>query len=460
MVNELNQLLEDDTYTYTWDHDGNLAARTEKAAPSRVTAYTFNTENRLVRVTLPDGGIVAFTYDIAGRRIARVMNNVLTTYAYVGINIAAEYDFTLNPNIYYINGPGIDNILAASHNDASFYYLKDAVNSVYLITNSQSFIVHSYEYDSFGNIVSSVGTINWNTITFTGREWDSILKAHFYRKRYYSSISGSFLSEDLSWQINLFKYVNNNPLIYIDPLGLDADPFANINPNGADGTVYVPNVNHEPKKTHPIPGMAQLKSHIYNTDVLIRDLESRGLFYDPTIPDSMFGHSVLSDITVKYSLPDTYEDVYIAGLSYLYFKGAGFLLSTEGKVVGIGAKYADEVAVDTARADKLCPINFDSVITENKAKPTYLRNFVLRKQSIFAYGPLGSGRAPSSQKAVEEFNKSMELWLKDKEAFEAQEAFRQMSEGIVGAPQEYFDILNMYSAMRYGPNTPSIRPAQ
>jgi uncharacterized protein RhaS with RHS repeats len=44
----------------------------------------------------------------------------------------------------------------------------------------------------------------------------------YYRARYYDPTTGRFLSEDpigTSSDDNLYRYVSNNPLIYVDPLG-------------------------------------------------------------------------------------------------------------------------------------------------------------------------------------------------------------------------------------------------
>jgi RHS repeat-associated protein len=233
VVNELNQLLEDDSYKYTWDLDGNLGTKTEKANAANVTIYTFNTENRLVRVDLPDSTTVTFTYDITGRRIARTVNNTRTAYAYIGNDLAVEYDAANNPAILYTYGPGIDNILAATRNVAHYYYHKDALQSVYAISDATGAIAHEYKYDSFGNIVVSNGSCSWNTVTYTGRELDDELSLFFYRFRIYDSQSGVFISEDPILQNNLYSYVTNQPLSFVDPFGLRAD-------DGGGAPIYGP----------------------------------------------------------------------------------------------------------------------------------------------------------------------------------------------------------------------------
>lgn len=58
----------------------------------------------------------------------------------------------------------------------------------------------------------------------TGRENDGT-GLYYYRARYYSPTMQRFVSEDpirfLSGDFNLYAYVGNNPLLFIDPFGLE-----------------------------------------------------------------------------------------------------------------------------------------------------------------------------------------------------------------------------------------------
>jgi RHS repeat-associated protein len=77
-------------------------------------------------------------------------------------------------------------------------------------------------YDSFGNLVTSSGSIV-NNFRYTGREWDAETGLYYYRARYYDQQSGRFLREDpLGFAVgqNHSLYVSNNPVKRKDPLGL------------------------------------------------------------------------------------------------------------------------------------------------------------------------------------------------------------------------------------------------
>ena len=81
-------------------------------------------------------------------------------------------------------------------------------------------MVNSYIYNSFGKIVKQTGTIA-NPYTYTGREFDSESGLYYYRARYYDAVSGRFLTEDELFldAVNLYIYVDNDPLNMVDPLG-------------------------------------------------------------------------------------------------------------------------------------------------------------------------------------------------------------------------------------------------
>jgi len=59
-----------------------------------------------------------------------------------------------------------------------------------------------------------------------GREWDAATGLYHYRARAYDAETGRFLQEDpigfAAGDLNVYRYVNSNPLSYTDPSGLTA----------------------------------------------------------------------------------------------------------------------------------------------------------------------------------------------------------------------------------------------
>jgi len=91
------------------------------------------------------------------------------------------------------------------------------------LTNGTGALAQTYSFDSFGNQTASSGSLT-NPFRFTGREFDSETNLYFLRARYYDQNAGRFLSEDPvefnGGGNNFYRYVNNNPLILVDPAGL------------------------------------------------------------------------------------------------------------------------------------------------------------------------------------------------------------------------------------------------
>ena len=109
--------------------------------------------------------------------------------------------------------------------DQAYTYHADHLGSIRFITDSVGNIANSYEYDSYGRPGFSVELIA-QPFRYTGREYDEATELYHYRARQYDPETGKFLQEDpigfAGGDLNLQRYVGNNPLTYTDPSGLTA----------------------------------------------------------------------------------------------------------------------------------------------------------------------------------------------------------------------------------------------
>ena len=227
-TNAGNQLTADATRSYQYDDNGNLTRKT-LLATGNYTQYTYDAENRLTKVEdfVAGNSTPAFTgtyrYDGLGRRIEKVANGQTKRYIYDGEDILLEYDGSNVLQARYTHGPGIGEPIAVTKGADTFFYHQDGLGSVTDLTDSAGVTTKSYAYDSYGNVLESPGTPD-QLYSYTGREFDTESGLYYLRARYYDPTTGRFLQEDpigfAGGDINVYRYVYNNPSTYFDPNGL------------------------------------------------------------------------------------------------------------------------------------------------------------------------------------------------------------------------------------------------
>jgi RHS repeat-associated protein len=221
VVDADNRLLEDRSYTYRYDSNGNLIERVRKTT-GVMTSYSFDDENRLIRIESPEK-VVGIKYDPFGRRIEKNVNGRITRYVYDGANMVLEYGPNDRIKSRYIHSLMVDEPLALERGREVYYYHADGLGSVRELTDDTGSIAKSYQYKSFGRIHSQTGTLH-QPFTFTGREYDSEIGLYYYRSRYYNPRTGRFLTKDpigfAGGDVNLYRYTRNNPINWVDPTGM------------------------------------------------------------------------------------------------------------------------------------------------------------------------------------------------------------------------------------------------
>jgi RHS repeat-associated protein len=88
---------------------------------------------------------------------------------------------------------------------------------------------------------------------FSGREWDPEIGLYYYRARYYDPKIGRFISEDpigFAGGVNLYSYVDNNPVLAGDPSGLSAYLYCEVIPSARGGGLVGGFVLHMTQARH------------------------------------------------------------------------------------------------------------------------------------------------------------------------------------------------------------------
>ena len=202
-------------------------------------SLSWNGEYQLTEVAVDSTAnynYIYYTYDSFGRKLSRMDNDTWEYYIYDGMNLVADYDaYNYRITRTYTYGPGVDNIQSMTIYDEyggseTYYYIKDASNTVHVLVDEDGLIVEYYYYDAFGNLMK-MRDVNYNLITesvygnrflFQGREYDYDTALYYFRNRWYEPETGRWLSPDpigISGGLNLYAFCGNDPVNYIDPEG-------------------------------------------------------------------------------------------------------------------------------------------------------------------------------------------------------------------------------------------------
>jgi len=183
--------------------------------------YQWNARNHLSSMT----GVTnaSFTYDGAGRRAGKTINGTTTQFTYDRLNPVQELDGSTNVTANLLTGLNIDEYFSRTDVSGQMSFITDMLGSTLGLTDLSGTLNTQYSYDSFGN-VSSSGAQSSNSYQYTGRDNDGN-GLDYNRARYYKASLQRFISPDpmdfSGGDENLYSYVLNSPLNFLDLLGLD-----------------------------------------------------------------------------------------------------------------------------------------------------------------------------------------------------------------------------------------------
>ena len=121
----------------------------------------------------------------------------------------------------------------------TYYYVLnlqgDVVKLIHYIPGFEYESVATYEYDAWGNIVSSSGKLaEINPLRYRGYYYDNETGFYYLQSRYYDPANRRFINADSLSSTgqgflgtNMFAYCNNCPTIYHDPSGHAISPLTN-----------------------------------------------------------------------------------------------------------------------------------------------------------------------------------------------------------------------------------------
>jgi len=240
--------------------------------------YTYDYKDRL-----KTAGGASYDYDALDRRVKKTVGSDVTQYIYLGWRCIQERDSSGNIVAEYVYGNNLDEVLQMKRLDTAdtdgdgnytesftYQYHTDAQGNVVAITladgnfwdgqNAESggktdpahqlavgTVMEKYEYDVYGKVTikdrngtTQTHSLIENPIMFQGQRYDEESGLYYMKNRYYDPETGRFITRDPARDgINLYAFVNNNPINFLDPMGLNIFSYAwNTVSNVACSGVY------------------------------------------------------------------------------------------------------------------------------------------------------------------------------------------------------------------------------
>jgi RHS repeat-associated protein len=197
------------TRAFVYDGNGNLLDDGERT-------HQWDAKNRLIEAKR-GADTWQWSYNAFDQRVSEKKNGVITKrWVWAGGNQPAE-ERDAAGNVtrrFYPQGE--------QAGTTKSYYTKDHLGSIREVLGANGAVVSSSRYDAWG-VRTTQGAQDAASFGFTGHLEHKELGLVFTLYRAYDPATGRWLSRDPIGEnggINLYGYVVNNPVNYVDPLGL------------------------------------------------------------------------------------------------------------------------------------------------------------------------------------------------------------------------------------------------
>jgi RHS repeat-associated protein len=186
--------------------------------------YAYDAEGKLISSSY---GTVTYIYDAEGRRVGKASSGTITNVYYYDVagHLTTEISANSHSDIYAGNRH-----LATYQGNNVFYNHASWLGTEAARSDATGTLCETISSLPFGDAQQTSGTCSPSPVFFTGKERDTESGLDYFGARHYSSTMGRFMSPDPSQlyfadptnpqSLNLYTYVVNNPLKFVDPSGL------------------------------------------------------------------------------------------------------------------------------------------------------------------------------------------------------------------------------------------------
>jgi len=203
--------------TLAYDLNGN---ETNVVTATLTNSYQFDAANRLVQI-ISGTNQSLFTYDGLGRRVQNIEKTngvayLTNKFLWCGTELCEQRDLTgATVNKRFFGG-------GEQISGTNYYYTRDHRGSIREMVDSAGAIQARYDYDPYGRRTKVSGNLDAD-FGYVGMFQHAASGFNLTLYRAYDSDCGRWLSRDPLQEhggMNLYAYVQNNPINAIDPLGL------------------------------------------------------------------------------------------------------------------------------------------------------------------------------------------------------------------------------------------------
>jgi RHS repeat-associated protein len=218
-----------------WSYTGSagIAANANPSAPAGSQVAFVKNTGLLSQIWSASAGIYTLSFKAAQRGSGndshqqlrvnlRPSGSVISakTFVWCGNQICEERDSTGSTVTKRFFAEGEQRI--GGSDAGNYYYSRDHLGSIREVTDSTGALKAQYDYDAWGNSVVVSGNMNVD-FGFTGHYFHQPSGLNLAMYRAYNPTLGRWISRDPIAErggLNLYEYVDNDPIQKIDPLGL------------------------------------------------------------------------------------------------------------------------------------------------------------------------------------------------------------------------------------------------
>ena len=222
MHDDQDRLLPQGSASYVYTANGELQTKTDGGQ----TTYNYDVLGNLISVTLPGGTLIEYIVDGRNRRVGKKVNGTLEK--------AWLYKDSLNP-VAELDGAGavVSRFVYASRSNIPDFIIKGG-NTYRVISNhlgsprlvvdtATGAVVQTMDFDEFGNVTADTNP-EFQPFGFAGGLYDPDTKLVRFGARDFDAEAGRWTNKDpirfVGGDTNLYGYVLNDPINFVDPLGL------------------------------------------------------------------------------------------------------------------------------------------------------------------------------------------------------------------------------------------------